>query len=86
MMDRVPADHLSRQAFVYIRRSTPDQLRHNHESRRRPYGLAVEAPRPARNGGNCHMLSEFFGLVGSLLADEDGVHDPRPPNDVCFWA
>ena len=42
-MDRISADHLSRQAFVYIRQSTPDQLRYNHESRRRQYGLTFRA-------------------------------------------
>ena len=128
MMDRISADHLSRQAFVYIRQSTPDQLRHHHESRRRQYGLtvrarklgwaepvvidedlgrsgggtarpgferlllaicegrvgivlAVEASRLARNGRDWHTLLEFCGLVGCLLADEEGVYDPRLPND-----
>ncbi len=128
MMDRISSDHLSRQAFVYIRQSTPDQLRHNHESRRRQYGLtvrarklgwgepvvidedlgrsgggtarpgferlllaicegrvgivlALEASRLARNGRDWHTLLEFCGLVGCLLADEEGVYDPRLPND-----
>ena len=127
-MSEVSADHLSRQAFVYIRQSTPDQLRHNHESRRRQYGLtvrarklgwgepvvidedlgrsgggtarpgferlllaicegrvgivlALEASRLARNGRDWHTLLEFCGLVGCLLADEEGVYDPRLPND-----
>lgn len=127
-MSKVSADHLSRQAFVYIRQSTPDQLRHNHESRRRQYGLtvrarklgwgepvvidedlgrsgggtarpgferlllaicegrvgivlALEASRLARNGRDWHTLLEFCGLVGCLLADEEGVYDPRLPND-----
>ena len=127
-MDRISADHLSRQAFVYIRQSTPDQLRYNHESRRRQYGLtfrarklgwdepvvidedlgrsgggtarpgferllvaicegrvgivlAVEASRFARNGRDWHTLLEFCGLVGCLLADEEGIYDPRLPND-----
>ena len=127
-MDRISADHLSRQAFVYIRQSTPDQLRYNRESRRRQYGLtfrarklgwadpviidedlgrsgggtarpgferlllaicegrvgivlAVEASRLARNGRDWHTLLEFCGLVGCLLADEEGIYDPRLPND-----
>ncbi|MDE0449473.1 MAG: recombinase family protein [Spirochaetaceae bacterium] len=127
-MDRISSDHLSRQAVVYIRQSTPDQLRHHHESRRRQYGLtvrarklgwaepvvidedlgrsgggtarpgferlllaicegrvgivlAVEASRLARNGRDWHTLLEFCGLVGCLLADEEGVYDPRLPND-----
>jgi hypothetical protein len=42
---------------------------------------AVEASRLARNGRDWHTLLEFCGLVGCLLADEDGVYDPRLPND-----
>lgn len=128
MMSKIAPDHLGRQAFVYVRQSTQDQLLHNHESRRRQYGLAdrarqlgwaepvvidddlgrsgggvarpgferllvaicegrvgivlaVEASRLARNGRDWHTLLEFCGLVGCLLADEDGVYDPRLPND-----
>ena len=44
-MSKIASDHLSRQAFVYVRQSSRDQLRHNHESRRRQYGLADRARR-----------------------------------------
>lgn len=127
-MTRIAPDHLGRQAFVYVRQSTQDQVLHNHESRRRQYALAdrarglgwaepvvidddlgrsgggvvrpgferlllaicegragivlaVEASRLARNGRDWHTLLEFCGLVGCLLADEDGLYDPRLPND-----
>jgi DNA invertase Pin-like site-specific DNA recombinase len=40
---KVSSDHLSRGAYVYVRQSTADQLLHNHESRRRQYGLAERA-------------------------------------------
>lgn len=127
-MSKIASEHLGRQAFVYVRQSTQDQLLHNHESRRRQYGLAdrarqlgcaepvvidddlgrsgggiarpgferllvaicegrvgivlaVEASRLARNGRDWHTLLEFCGLVGCLLADEDGLYDPRLPND-----
>ena len=43
--------------------------------------LAVEASRLARNGRDWHTLLEFCGLVGCLLGDEDGLYDPRLPND-----
>jgi DNA invertase Pin-like site-specific DNA recombinase len=127
-MSKITPEHLSRQAFVYVRQSTQDQLQHNHESRHRQYGLAdrarklgwsdtvvvdddlgrsgggiarpgferllvaicegrvgivlaLEASRLARNGRDWHTLLEFCGLVGCLLADEDGVYDARLPND-----
>src|ERR1700752_3236761 len=43
--------------------------------------LAIEASRLARNGRDWHTLLEFCGLVGTLIVDEDGIYDPRLPND-----
>jgi len=127
-MSKITAEHLHRNACVYIRQSTPDQLVHNLESQRRQYGLAdrakqlgwmtveiidddlgrsgggiarpgferllaaicaghvgavfaIEASRLARNGRDWHTLIEFCGLVGTILVDEDGIYDPRHPND-----
>ena len=42
-MSKISPEHLSRGAYVYVRQSTADQLRHNHESRRRQYALAERA-------------------------------------------
>ncbi len=127
-MSKITSDHLARQAIVYIRQSTVDQVTNNLESKRRQYGLAdrsrqlgwsdvaiidddlgrsgggiarpgfekllaaicegrvgavvsIEASRLARNGRDWHTLLEFCGLVGTLILDEDGVYDPRHPND-----
>jgi DNA invertase Pin-like site-specific DNA recombinase len=127
-MSKITAEHLQRNACVYIRQSTPDQLVHNLESQRRQYALAdrakqlgwttvevidddlgrsgggiarpgferllaaicagrvgavfaIEASRLARNGRDWHTLIEFCGLVGAILVDEDGIYDPRHPND-----
>jgi len=127
-MNKITTEHLARSAYVYVRQSTADQLTHNHESRRRQYGLAnrarqlgwtavevidddlgrsgsgiarpgferllaaicearvgavlaIEASRLARNGRDWHTLIEFCGLVGTIIVDEDGIYDPRHPND-----
>ncbi len=42
-MTKIGPEHLARRAYVYVRQSTVDQLRHNHESRRRQYALADRA-------------------------------------------
>ena len=42
-MSKITAEHLQRNACVYIRQSTPGQLAHNLESQRRQYGLADRA-------------------------------------------
>lgn len=39
-MSKVTPEHLARQAVVYIRQSTPDQVAHNLESKRRQYNFA----------------------------------------------
>src|SRR3984893_11130687 len=43
--------------------------------------LAIEASRLARNGRDWHTLIECCGLVGTIIVDEDGIYDPRHPND-----
>jgi DNA invertase Pin-like site-specific DNA recombinase len=43
--------------------------------------LAIEVSRLARNGRDWHTLIEFCGLVGAIIVDEDGIYDPRHPND-----
>ena len=42
-MSKIGPEHLARSAYVYVRQSTADQLRHNPESRRRQYALAERA-------------------------------------------
>ncbi len=43
--------------------------------------FSIEASRLARNGRDWHTLLEFAGLVNTLLVDEDGIYNPRHPND-----
>lgn len=43
--------------------------------------FAIEASRLARNGRDWHTLLELCALVNTVLSDEDGVYDPRQPND-----
>jgi DNA invertase Pin-like site-specific DNA recombinase len=43
--------------------------------------VSIEASRLARNGRDWHTLLEFCAVVGTLIVDEDGVYDPRHPND-----
>jgi len=43
MSDKITAKHLERAAYVYIRQSTLQQVRHNVESQRRQYQLQERA-------------------------------------------
>jgi DNA invertase Pin-like site-specific DNA recombinase len=62
-MNKITAEHLSRQACIYIRQSTPDQVRHNLESQRRQYALVDHA----RSLGweNVEVIDEDLGISGS---------------------
>ena len=62
-MSRIEADHLAREAIVYVRQSTIDQVIHNVESRRRQYGLVERA----RHLGwaNVSVIDDDLGRSGS---------------------
>ena len=53
-MNKITADHLARRACVYIRQSTPEQVRHNLESKRRQYGLVESGTHPGLAGDRRH--------------------------------
>ena len=127
--DALPRSVLTRKAVVYVRQSTPQQMRNNLESQRRQYDLVAvarghgfaqvevidddlglsasgaiarpgferlvawlcagdvgavlcfEASRVSRNGRDWHHLLELCGLVEARVIDQDGIYDPRHPND-----
>jgi DNA invertase Pin-like site-specific DNA recombinase len=62
-MNKITAEHLSKQACVYIRQSTPGQVRQNLESQRRQYALVDHA----RSLGwqNIEVIDEDLGISGS---------------------
>jgi DNA invertase Pin-like site-specific DNA recombinase len=43
--------------------------------------LGIEMSRIARNNKDWHNLLEMCAIVGTILADEDGVYDPQDTND-----
>jgi excisionase family DNA binding protein len=60
--NKITADHLARRAYVYIRQSTPDQVKYNLESKRLQYGLADRA----REMGwqDVEVIDEDLGISG----------------------
>ena len=62
-MTKITSEHLARVAFVYIRQSTPDQLKHNHESRRRQYAQADRAR--ALGWSEVMVVDDDLGRSGS---------------------
>jgi excisionase family DNA binding protein len=62
-MNKITAEHLARDAYVYVRQSTADQLLNNPESRRRQYALVERA----RSLGweNVVVVDDDLGRSGS---------------------
>ncbi len=67
-MSKITADHLARRACVYVRQSTPGQVRHNLESQRLQYALVDRA----RTLGwqDVDVIDDDLGISGS------GTHRP----------
>src|SRR6202049_928629 len=65
-MTKITTEHLARNACVYIRQSTADQLTHNHESRRRQYGLVDRARQLGWTTGE--LIDDDLGLWGRGIA------------------
>lgn len=65
-MSKITPEHLARAAYVYIRQSTPDQVRNNHESRRRQYALQEHAKQLGWT--NVVVIDDDLGRSGSGTA------------------
>jgi hypothetical protein len=65
-MTKITAEHLARGAFIYVRQSTSDQVLHNHESRRRQYGLTDRAR--ALGWADVEVIDDDLGRSGSGIA------------------
>ena len=61
-MNKITADHLARRACVYIRQSTPDQVKYNLESKRRQYGLEDRAR--ALGWQDIDVIDDDLGISG----------------------
>src|SRR3954470_16622545 len=65
-MSKITAEHLQRNACVYIRQSTPGQLVHNLESQRRQYGLADRAKQ--LGWATVEIIDDDLGRSGGGIA------------------
>ncbi len=127
--DKITTRHRERRAYVYIRQSTPKQVRENRAGQENQYALvqrastlgwpperihvvddlgqsgqdgqrsgfrdllgavslghvgivfAYEASRLARNNADWYTLLDLAAVTGTLIADTQGIFDPRDYND-----
>ena len=61
-MNKITPEHLAREAYVYVRQSTADQLLNNPESRRRQYALEMRAK--SLGWENVIVIDDDLGLSG----------------------
>jgi DNA invertase Pin-like site-specific DNA recombinase len=62
-MNKITPDHLARRAYVYIRQSTPGQVKHNLESQRMQYAVAERAR--ALGWQDVDIIDEDLGVSAS---------------------
>ena len=62
---KITANHLSRQAIVYLRQSSPAQVEHNRESTERQYALAEKACELGWPHERIVVIDEDLGLSGA---------------------
>jgi DNA invertase Pin-like site-specific DNA recombinase len=81
MNSKITTEHLARMAYVYVRQSSPDQVRNNQESRRRQYALQKHAQElgwrdvvvidedQGRSGGGTTLRSGFERLLTEVCEE-----------------
>ncbi len=82
MHAKITADHLERAALVYVRQSTPGQVRGHLESQRRQYALADVARELGFH--RVETIDDDLGISGSGFAERPGFH--RLLTTVCAGA
>ena len=69
---KIKPAHLQRDAFVYVRQSTPSQVEHNRESTERQYALANRAVELGWPRQHVTVVDEDLGLSGASADKRSG--------------
>ena len=69
---KVSKDHLQRKAYLYIRQSSPQQVRENQESAHRQYALQKRAIELGWPSGRIVVIDEDQGLTGAIMNNRRG--------------
>ncbi|GAC1433884.1 MAG: hypothetical protein NVSMB6_31360 [Burkholderiaceae bacterium] len=69
---KVTADHLRRDAFLYVRQSSLRQVLENTESTKRQYALRERAVSMGWPIERIHVIDSDLGLSGASTRDRDG--------------
>ena len=69
---KIRYEHLQRDAFVYVRQSSPHQVQNNRESTRRQYGLVERARTLGWDPSRIHVVDDDLGQSGAFADGRDG--------------
>jgi len=68
MNPKITEQHQRKPAYVYLRQSTPGQVRHHRESTERQYALREKARELGWSEAAIHILDRDLGMSGSQMA------------------
>jgi len=71
MNPKITEQHHRKPAYVYLRQSTPGQVRHHRESTERQYALREKARELGWNEAAIHILDRDLGISGSQTAGRE---------------
>jgi DNA invertase Pin-like site-specific DNA recombinase len=69
---KVTAEHLRRDAFIYVRQSSPRQVLENTESTKRQYALRDRAVALGWPDERIHTIDDDLGIPGEHAENRDG--------------
>ena len=72
MTDRITAEQLSRLAIVYVRQSSPGQVRNHRESTERQYALVERAREFGWPEGRVETIDGDLGMSGAVAGRRRG--------------
>src|SRR5262245_29397225 len=71
MNPKITEHHRSRPAYIYLRQSTPSQVRHHQESTERQYALREKALELGWSESLIHTLDRDLGKTGTAIAGRE---------------
>ena len=69
---KISPSHLSRAAYVYLRQSSPTQVKHNREFTERQYALVTKATALGWDSQQILVVDEDLGLSGTGIVERNG--------------
>src|SRR5215510_6562065 len=71
MTSKISDDHRRKPAYIYLRQSTPGQVRHHQESTERQYALREKAIDLGWSAGTIRILDRDLGKTGTEMTARD---------------